>query len=902
MKLDLKKFIGKLPYSSELFGVYSSMIGWQSARLLEELKYEPRYIKELTSLLEDYSIVGTIEEGEGSCDLKLGHKLLQDTYLHQGSITVSNLFQLAKQFTGSNNLDIPSIAKLLANNDFIKIFRTFLESNLSNKFNSACSQFNYVHSDPYEGIINTIQEQYQSKLTKELRILELIRDLGTNNKIDQLTRLVEEEKLFVEEENKRRIDKIVKKSKKSIDYFDPKEDLKNITISPIGIVHLFRQYFFEFDSFLGSPVDHVWLSPGSSVILVEEKTSHKLIEKTFEEFNESITETEEQSKVTDEFSEQIKSENNQDISLGASVDVNQSWTGGSMNASTNMDFNNVRNLSKEQAHKRMREQSYRVASKIRKSFKSTFKSVEEFTETSFKKYVLANKTEELINYELRRKMRQVGVQVQDIGSYLCWQTFVDEPGKELGLSNMIHIASPADLDSIPRVELAELPKQKSVEHMVSISFQQDFGDGRIKRHDDQRNKVTYVDGQEVDRNGDSYHAGAKIFAEQAITIIPPEENYDLKSLSLVSMNGNLGKVIIREAPTSLEFKSGKTTVYLKSVNFQGKTSMDITVKGIWTPNDDAMEEIREANKLETAAYNRKVAVAHEEAFFEKVKDRTNSASRIKERKFQDLREEERIIVYRKLIDSLIVSAYGENYNINERQHHVISEMINSIFDINKMLYYVAPDWWKPRKESVKQSWRGGKIKDLLVDWGGEKRDNNYLITEESEPAKLGSSLGWLMQLDGDNMRNAFLNAPWVKAVIPIRPGKEKDAIGWLEHIEGAGGLDADYKFGGDIPTDYSNENGNITIRSAIEYLADQVKEKHDNGKKLSKYPPISDDSTVNATPIDKVYEYGFYPLEGGFKAQTTEGYDVFDQWIEVVPTDQIVPVEVEYDPITGRMK
>ena len=60
-----------------------------------------------------------------------------------------------------------------------------------------------------------------------------------------------------------------------------------------------------------------------------------------------------------------------------------------------------------------------------------------------------------------------------------------------------------------------------------------------------------------------------------------------------------------------------------------------------------------------------------------------------------------------------------------------------------------------------------------VTWGGtaENRVDNYYITEESIPAKLGSSLGWLLQLDGDNLRNAFLNAPWVKAVIPIRPGQ-----------------------------------------------------------------------------------------------------------------------------------
>jgi hypothetical protein len=50
-----------------------------------------------------------------------------------------------------------------------------------------------------------------------------------------------------------------------------------------------------------------------------------------------------------------------------------------------------------------------------------------------------------------------------------------------------------------------------------------------------------------------------------------------------------------------------------------------------------------------------------------------------------------------------------------------------------------------------------------------------------------------------------------------------------------------------------------------------------------------------------VYEHGFYPLQGGFRL-SPEGkrFQVFDQWVEVLPTDQVVPVEVAYDPKTGR--
>jgi hypothetical protein len=36
-------------------------------------------------------------------------------------------------------------------------------------------------------------------------------------------------------------------------------------------------------------------------------------------------------------------------------------------------------------------------------------------------------------------------------------------------------------------------------------------------------------------------------------------------------------------------------------------------------------------------------------------------------------------------------------------------------------------------------------------------------------------------------------------------------------------------------------------------------------------------------------------------AQAQMPFEVFDQWIEVLPTDQMVPVEVAYDPKTGQL-
>jgi hypothetical protein len=162
------------------------------------------------------------------------------------------------------------------------------------------------------------------------------------------------------------------------------------------------------------------------------------------------------------------------------------------------------------------------------------------------------------------------------------------------------------------------------------------------------------------------------------------------------------------------------------------------------------------------------------------------------------------------------------------------------------------------------------------------------------------------------MRNAFLNAPWVKAVIPIRPGKEEAAVNWLKGVEGLNGIG-----NGDIyRTSNPNEkdiNGKPLdgqkLLDVIMDLAKKVQAKHKDALKKGQFPTqdeiadpslVDEDNVVTAVPIDRVYEHGFYPLQDGFRANVQAHYEVFDQWLEILPTDQVVPVAVEYDPKTGR--
>lgn len=88
----------------------------------------------------------------------------------------------------------------------------------------------------------------------------------------------------------------------------------------------------------------------------------------------------------------------------------------------------------------------------------------------------------------------------------------------------------------------------------------------------------------------------------------------------------------------------------------------------------------------------------------------------------------------------------------------------------------------------------------------------------------------------------------------------------------------------------------FTILDAIRYLIVAIQNKQSQAQQKITDPS---DPTLSYLPTDKVYEHGFDPLQGGFVAESQTAFEIFDQWIEVLPTDQLVPVEVTYDPKTG---
>jgi hypothetical protein len=552
--------------------------------------------------------------------------------------------------------------------------------------------------------------------------------------------------------------------------------------------------------------------------------------------------------------------------------------------------------SRDEVHKQMREQSSKIATSIRSNYQSTFRSTTEFTDTSSVKHVFTNPGNDLQNYELRRKMRQVAIQVQDIGSFLSWQSYVDDPGRELGVAQLVHVAKPASFDSIPDPELpARHEPFAETDRALTIPFIP-VGDGA-----DNRGEV-YRDGVE-ENDEETWGSLEHIQADFPQTVFCAKPNHQLAAVELRPTDAV--QMSVRNLQNEAGSGSKATfTVHLDLVSFNGQPQLNVPMVLHWVPNANANTEIDATIKeIETNRTNAMRAEV-EKAFVEAVKERVTAVSKIVRRPSDDLREEERIVIYRRLVQDMLMNKLRMP---DDRTRHVAAEVINSIFDVDKMLYYVAPEWWRPRLHPSRQEFAsemaGNGATLPLVGWGGTREvgRDNYMVTEESEPARLGSSLGWLLQLDADNMRNAFLNAPWVKAVIPIRPGQEAAALDWLAsvEVEGSDGLDATYTGTETEETLEGVPYDGLTLLEVLKDLAERIKRKHEAADQVTNYD-LGDNNSVLARPVDRVFEYGFNPLQGGFSLPDDDQFPIVDQWVEVLPTDQIVPVAVTYDPLTGR--
>jgi hypothetical protein len=905
---DIDKYKGIPPYASEHYGVYQPLLGWQSSLTKKWLQrggimIDPRIQRILdgrimpgpTEILNNYPlefIARPLQPGSGKSPYRV--LLLKDL----NSELLKIIRDGVQAFVDEHDGRLPEHGEW---NQIIEI------NNLMDADNGPLRRANDILRARLQRILeiqahgSPITDQ-QKAYAKQLQLQQM----QYESQIAAFLLFHAEAQAGYEPDALKKLFS-VQVAAPLDEIFSPTDPLSNIdpndrsgALSPVGFVHLFRQYFFDLGTFLGEPVEHVWLAPGTTIELIEVSTRKTIIERTEESALETTSRSEGSESVKDELSDAVKAENGSSTKLGVSTTNTVNFGVYQGTASANFGIESTRKDARETSHKQNREQTEKLSTEIKRSYKSIFKTVTETTDMRSRRYVLQNTGKELINYELRRKMRRVGVQMQDIGTRLCWQVFIDDAGATLGLAELVHFAESPDLGNLKEPDPLPPPANIVKKVTIPIPFSpilsyDDNGPGAIYewRYLETANtqyKGKYL-GNRANTNDEDAEDNQIIMGPFNCKFDPPQRNYNLTDdIRVIGPQGNKlaqvrGKPMLKA--------DGSFDLVMQQLNFGGEPFINLDVELVFAPNADAFKEYDDLRKKALEKYEAEKYQAYKKSFMESVRERIKDASNIKSRPSWDLREEERTVVYRKLIQRLMMDSWSlPDTEDNRRLSHVRSEVIRAIFDVDSMLYFVAPEWWMPRRHQSRHAYdpdvKVGDLKISLSDkdsikWGDlESRQDNYSITEDSTAAKLGSSLGWLLQLDGDNLRNAFLNAPWVKAVIPIRPGRELAALNWLRSIEGHD------KDGWDTPYVGTNDEDAVliaavqadgkppTIGNVLEKIAEKLQTQNGDIK--------------NILEADKVFEHGFDLLAGGFDAGLPAN-EVFSQWISVLPTDQIVATE-----------
>lgn len=509
-------------------------------------------------------------------------------------------------------------------------------------------------------------------------------------------------------------------------------------LSPIGIAHYYRQLYFHREEGVGPLEEAFTIAPNETLEVTFESVRRQVHEELVEQGSEVVSESAVESRDTDEVSDKTASMVQRDMSMSMSANASGSVGVYSGGASATASMAVSGQTSREETTRRLKEVTTRASERITKSLMVRTRSLDEITTTNISRRVISNATAAPVSFGLRRVLRRVNVKVQELGPRLVWQLYLRNPGTGLARSRFVHFRE-AEPIAVPDVPPGVRPRPKSGSDM-----------GTANAH--------------LDAIGGRYYAKLRIqtTADRMITGVTVDSVTDLEG----GGKDDEAPSPRNEPPRNASWNSATNTYTVDVAIAQGDSdAVAISYTYSYDPSNAAIAEWDAERAAAVSAINE--ALLNEQ--FEREKAVITERSKIRPRPANELRQEERYEAMNRLVSSL----FGRGDDPSEPTPLEI-EYFHKYFDISAMFVYMHPSWWRPR---------------FTASGDGFPRPA-YEVTAESDPAPLGSSLGWLIQIDGDNRRNEFLNSPWYRICLPMNPGREREAIAWLaKHVEGDRGYD-----------------------------------------------------------------------------------------------------------------
>lgn len=627
-----------------------------------------------------------------------------------------------------------------------------------------------------------------------------------------------------------------------------------LSFSPLGVLSTIRYNFVSDDEIIRGPIQQIIsLAPRETVEVVTEMVARTVREDEFEQGEESDRERTTENKVSNELTDIIS--NTITHSTNNSVGVNAGSAMGIVSASGDFNESNVETRSAQSTNKALREMTTKATDRLKRTYKLKIRNVRDITETNSSRRVITNPSDtNATNIAVHQALRKQTVVVQHLGNQLCWQCVVLHPGKYLKVGVLRKTYDDAvDLKSIAPIIL---PAPTS-------------GTGSI--------------GDAAD--GLAAHSG-RTFNWDIDFNLPPEHSYDQPPNAGDPPNVKIISARVRHMARGNTVGTQHTfnLTILKAVSFStatvakaegtktqpaqmagaaGAASQDtivnnnglkITVSGTYiytghNVDDNLRLELEVEYKYVSSLLAQSADVVQK---LESLKQRYARAVQRKEgeaslakRPTRDLREEERLEVTSRLLQENFSAGAGDAAEF---------EYMSSLFDFEKMFYALPELLVACNKESVDD---------------GLGNLNEYLVTDKTS-AEFGASLHWAkFQPDADRARNVFLNSAYAQVRLPIRNGKEEEAVSWMaSNVEGRVFLTAEAE------KSLEKKCKDYAARySAGQLLTDSNGDKVDPGDVPVETKSLADADLAKALTTDKPTNVQIFPVLDKFDVYVPiEGY------------------------------
>lgn len=562
--------------------------------------------------------------------------------------------------------------------------------------------------------------------------------------------------------------------------------------SPLGLLHHYRQHFFYGELERGGIELVKSLAPHEEfeVILTESRSStvEEEILNELEVTTNSSVEEKASIELTDRVASTISRSSTMNISANGSYTAVFWNAGGSVSSTTSEASVN----SNESTTKRLQEVTKKQSEQTRKLTRITTRRSETRNESATNRHLIRNDSNDPVTYGLRKLGNTVHSKIQSLGEQLVWQTKVFDPGRFLALSNFLDLEyAPEKVEIVGwetvRVTLNHshdryIPKQKQVVDVAEVFI------SAFKKHMEQYKSLQ---GHEVYKKVEKWFYSGQHISEIDPNITKPTAPWKGTTFQNLlfqhighNAQGHFGPS--REDPRprkdpswlkgadKLEIQPGGITteldfsIVIPWANFWidgtiqlprlGVTQLSLIPPGIELP-----EGLKDENGKITASKEAQDAYLQHMISISEIKASVDINSDQK-RRIADLRFEERKSILAQKISTLM-----DGVGYSEEDKNSILNMyvrINDIFDGQQLFYDVDTSEYAEAKH--------------LRSHPIGNRDAYNIVSTANNAVHLGASLGWTrVQKDGDEKRNMFLNAPFAWACLPVRPGREADAVDFL---------------------------------------------------------------------------------------------------------------------------